>query len=187
MGWYSTVKEAMYEALCASFGLDPDSEQALNRFVPAYIEDTIKPQAPRNLDVTYYAINNYQEDSGFNYIMAQQTSLQGNAKTEIKKTIPASVLVTFYGPNADDDAEQFWSSFQWDNGSNSPRAMLRKHNIVPIGKPDRPVALYEVEGTYQRRRSDVQVDVAYYEVSVYDSSEVDSAPEITFQTQPNSN
>lgn len=185
MGWYSTVKSAFYEALCATFGYDPDSAEGMNKFIPAYLEETIKPQAPRNLDVCYYAINNFQGDSGFDYIMLRQADKNGKTKTEIRKTVPCSVLTTFYGPNADDEAEEFWSKFQWDSGVNSPRAILRNYSIVPIGKPARPISLYEVEGTYQRRRSDVRVDLAYYDVSTYDSSEVDTPPEIVTVPQNN--
>ena len=183
MGWYQKVKDGIYEALCASFGYDPDSADALKRFVPAYDKNTITPQAPRNVDVCYFAIGNYQGDSGFDYIMLKQSSRDGQVTTKISKTVPSSVMVTFYGPNADDDAEKFWSLFQWDNGVNSPRAILRKSNIVPIGKPARPVSLYEVEGTYQRRRSDVRVNLAYYDVMERESSHVDTVPEIGIQSQ----
>lgn len=183
MGWYEKVKDGIYEALCSAFGLDPDSAEAMARFVPAYVEDTMTPQAPRNVNVCYFAIGNYQGESIFDYIMINPMKWNGQAKTQIKKMVPTSVLCTFYGPDADDDAESFWSLFQWDNGGNSPRAILRKNNIVPIGKPARPISLYEVEGTYQRRRSDVRVDLAYYDVSEHGSSHVDTVPEIGIHTQ----
>lgn len=183
MGWYDEVRDGTYEALCASFGLDPDSQTTMARFVPAYVENTMTPQAPRNVDVTYFAIEGYQGESGFDYIMLSQKNANGQAKTSIKKTVPSSVLITFYGPNADNDAETFWSMFQWDNGVNSPRAILRKRNIVPIGKPARPISLYEVEGTYQRRRCDVRLGLAYYDVSDHDSSHVDTVPEIGIRSQ----
>ena len=186
MGWFSTVRDGIYLALCAGFGLDPDSAEAMRKFVPAYIEDTITPQAPRNLDVCYYSVDRYTGDSGFDYIqLVQATNRLGKTVTQIKKEIPATVLLTFYGPNADDEAEEFWSMFQWDSGVNSPRAILRKKNIVPIGTPARPVSLFEVEGTYQRRRCDVRVNLAYLEITEHESSEVDTVPEITSQPQFN--
>lgn len=185
MGWYGTVKKAFYEALCSAFDLNPDSQQALNKFIPAYEEETIKPQAPRNLDVCYYAIGNYQGDSDLDYMMVSQVSVNGVWKTEIKKSVPASVLVTFYGPNADDEAETFWSMFQWDKGYGSPRGILRGYNIVPIGEPERPVSLYEIEGTYQRRRSDVRVNIAYQDVVIKNAPIVTSPPEIVTALQKN--
>jgi len=185
MGWYETVRDGIYDALCAAFGYDPDSADALARFVPAYVEDTETPEAPRNVDLCYFNIETYQAGSDMNYVMIEQVLNNGRTKTQIKKTVPCSVLITFYGPNADDDAEEFWSLFQWDNGVNSPRAVLRKVNIVPIGTPDRPVSLFEVEGTFQRRRSDVRVNLAYLDISEHTSSEVDSAPEIVLRPQTN--
>lgn len=179
MGWFEEISNGIYEALCAAFEVDPDGE-GLKRFVPAYVEDTLTPQAPRNVNVCYYYVGTYQGDSGFDYIMHKQSTRNGKVVTEIKKTIPASVLVTFYGPDADNDAEAFWSLFQWDNGVKSPRSILRRKNIVPIGKPARPVSLYEDEGTYKRKRSDVRVNLAYYEVTVKDSSHIDVIPELEF-------
>ena len=183
MGWFKTVSDGIYEALCASFGLNPDSQEAMNRFVPAYIEDTITPQALRTDNVCYFSIERQATETGTDYIMLKQVLSNDVTKTEIKKTVASSVLLTFYGPNADDDSETFWSMFQWDNGVNSPRAILRKKRIVPIGKPARPVSLFEVEGTFQRRRCDVRVNLAYLDISEHNSSEVDSAPEIGVQLQ----
>ena len=62
-------------------------------------------------------------------------------------------------------------------------SILRQMGIVPIGSPDRPVSVYEVEGTYQRRRMDVRVNLAYYESEDHESSHVDVAPEVIIQTQ----
>jgi len=182
MGWYESVRDGIYEALCAAFGLDPDSQDALARFVPAYVEDTETPQAPRNVNLCYFNIESYSGEHGLNYIMQKQVAANGQTKTRIAKSVPCSVLVTFYGPTADDDAENFWSLFQWDNGATSPRGVLRKKGIVPIGTPERPVSLYEVEGTYQRRRSDVRVNLAYLDISEHTSSEVDTPPEVTVKT-----
>lgn len=182
MDWYKAVKKGIYEALCAAFELDPDGA-GLKRFVPAYEENTVVPQAPRNVNVTYYTVQNYTGDSTLNYQQETQVLDESLTKTRIQKSVPASVLVTFYGPDADGDAEKFWSMFKWDRGAGSPRSILRQMGIVPIGSPDRPVSVYEVEGTYQRRRSDVKVNLAYYESEDHESSHVDVAPEVIIQTQ----
>lgn len=186
MGWMETVRDGIYRALCAAFRLEPESQEGLTKFVPAYVENTITPQAPRDIDVCYFNVESYPGDNSLDYVMLNVTGINdGAAKMEIKKTIPCSVLITFYGPNADDEAEFFWSIFQWDNGVGSPRSVLRDKRIVPIGTPNRPVSLYEVEGTYQRRRCDVRVNLAYLEVSEFDVSEVEVAPEIGVQSQLN--
>lgn len=182
MDWISEVRNGIYLALCAAFNLDPDGA-GLKRFVPAYVKNTMTPQAPRNVDVAYYNVETYPGDSTLNYQMESQVLKNGLTKTQIKKSVPASVLITFYGPNADADAETFWSMFRWDRGKGSPRSVLRQMGIVPIGYPDRPTSVSEIEGTYQRRRSDVRVNLAYLDTSEHNSSQVDTVPEIIIQTQ----
>lgn len=184
MGWRQEIANGIFYACCAAFNLNPEAQEGLSRFVPAYTENEITPQAPRDVDVCYFSIGQYQGESNLDYIMLKQANVNGQTKTRITKTVPCSVLLTFYGPNADDDSEFFWSAFQWDNGVNSPRSILRKRKIVPIGKPDRPVSLYEVEGTYQRRRCDVRVNLAYLDVGEKNSSYIDTVPDtgIRFQT-----
>lgn len=182
MGWFEEVREGIYLALCAAMGYDP-ATTGLKKFIPAYIENQETPQAPRDVDVCYYAVGTEQGNTDLDYIMLKQVVKNGQTKTQIKKTVPCYALMTFYGPNADDDSERFWSMFQWDNGANSPRAILRNLKIVPIGMPDRPVSLYETEGTYQRRRCDVRVNLAYLDVGEFESSHVDTVPEIGIQPQ----
>ena len=183
MGWREAVSEGIYRALCAALGYNPEGN-GLKRFIPAYVNNTITPQAPRDVDVCYFDVRAYEgQDSGLNYIMQNQVVVNGQPKTKIMKSVPVTVLVTFYGPNADNDSEEFWSMFQWDNGKESPRAILRSRRIVPIGRPYRPTPLYEVEGTYQRRRCDVRVHLAYLDVGEKNSSHIDTVPEIGFQVQ----
>ena len=181
MGWYEAVRDGIFEALCATFNLNPETD-GLNRFIPAYTDDAVTPQAPRNKDVSYFSVERFP-GSTLDYIEEKQVLVNGLTKTRLQKSVPASVLVTFYGPNADDDAEFFWSEFQRDGGKNSPRGILRGKNIVPIGKaPDRPQPLFEVEGTYQRRRSDVRVNLAYLDVTEHESSEITIPPEVVIRT-----
>ena len=178
MGWRNYVSDAVYLALCAVFKMDPSAPESLKRFVPAYISNATNAQAPRDMRICYYAISEVQ-DSGFNYIMLENVVVKGSPKVRLKKTIPVSVLLTFYGDNADDDAEDFWSEFQWDSGSESARAILRKMNIAPIGIPDRPILLFETEGTFQRRRCDVRLNLAYLSIKEADGEYVDEMPDFT--------
>ena len=179
MGWYKEVTKAVYLALCAVFDMEPNDTESMKRFVPAYISNATNAQAPRNMDICYFALSEMQE-SGFDYIQLNNIVVNGVPKTRITKTIPVSVLLTFYGDNADDDAENFWSEFQWDSGSGSARAILRKLNIAPIGKPDRPVALFETEGTFHRRRCDVRLYLSYLYVKDRVEQYVDKVPDIFF-------
>ncbi|MBP5460618.1 MAG: hypothetical protein J6Y20_00625 [Lachnospiraceae bacterium] len=182
MAWFDKVSIAVAKILCACFNLDPESQEAAYRFVPAYTKDETTPQAPTNKDVVYYALSEMQ-GSGFDYIQQKTRQVGKNVMTQIQKTIPVSVLLTFYGSHADDDAELFWSMFQWDSGADSPRAILRGERIVPIGLPDRPVSLFEVEGTFHRRRCDVRLNLAYLDISEHQASAVTEPPEIQTVTQ----
>ena len=182
MAWFDAVSDAVFDMLCACFGMDPESPVAAARFVPAYTEDTTTPQAPRNKNVVYYALSELQA-SGFDYIFTETKTVKGLPKTAITKTIPVSCLLTFYGSKADDDSELFWSMFQWDSGADSPRAILRKNRIVPIGKPERPQAVFEVEGTLHRRRCDVRLNLAYLDIAEYSSAVIEEPPEISVVTE----
>ena len=182
MAWFHTVSMAVSRMLCACFNLDPESQEAASRFIPAYIENDTTPQAPRNKNVVYYALSEMQ-GSGYDYIQLKTRETNGQVKTAITKTIPIQCTLTFYGSDADDDAELFWSMFQWDSGAESPRAILRSEKIVPIGLPERPVSLFEVEGTFHRRRSDVRLNLAYLDVAEHVVSAVTEPPEIETVTQ----
>lgn len=180
MGWYETVRDAVYDALCAVFGLNPASPDALKRFVPAYIKDATNTQAPRNMNICYYAMS-IMQGSGFDYVQEKNIIVNGVPKLNVSKTIPVSVLFSFYGDNADNDSEFFWSQFQVDSGAGCARSVLRKQNIVPIGEPDRPVPLYEEEGTFHRRRCDVRLNLAYLVSNEIGVGYVDEVPDIVIQ------
>lgn len=174
MGWFETVSDSVYNALCATFGCDPSVKSSMARFVPAYIYQATTPQADRNVNVCYYDIRP-DDDPGFNYqtvLYAPKTAT--NVKASVRRNIPITVLFTFYGPNADNDAETFWSMCQADIDYRSPRSILRNKHIVFNGRPGFPVGLDQIEGTYIRRRCDVRLnlvlrdvnDIAYVPVEV---------------------
>jgi len=174
MAWFQTVSNAVYQALCATFGVSPESEAGMKRFVPAYLFQATTPQADRNVNVCYYDIRQ-ASDEGLNY-----TELQYAAKTAqaalatVERNMPLTVLFTFYGPNADDDSETFWTMIQTDLDSTSPRSVFRRNHIVINGRPEFPVGLDEIEGTFIRRRCDVRVNLVYYDTKskLYNTVEV---------------
>lgn len=180
MGWFQTVSDAVAQMLCACFGLDPESEEAAYRFIPAYVEDATTPQLPRTSNAVFYALSE-EQGTDLDYITQKTYYSKGVAVTAITKTIPISCMLTFYGSNADDDAEEFWSRFQLDTGYGSPRSILRREKIVPIGVPERPVSVFEVEGTFHRRRCDVRLSLAYLETTEYQGSAVAGPPDITIK------
>ena len=176
--WYSHCRDAVYLMLCKAFRLDPDGDEALARFVPAYTEDVTTPQAIRTANVCYFSLS-VQQGTEYDYISLKHRIKKNVDTTTITKPIPVHVLLTFYGPDADGNAEHFITMFKWDNGCNSPRAALRKLNIVPSGQPGRPVAVHETEGTHIRRRCDIEMNLLYTLVDEYADSFVKMPPEIT--------
>ena len=176
--WKDHVISSVYLALCAAFNLSPASEESLARFVRAYTDNSTNPQADRNRNICYIYASLIQ-GTGFDYVMSR---LNENGSLVIEKTIPVEVTLYFYGPNAYSDAEYFWSIFNVDYGRMSPRAILRRKQIVPLvdhpgATPDRPVTLTEDEGTYKRDRADLRLQLEYYEVS-YPDLEVGTAENI---------
>lgn len=182
--WFKPVSDAVYLALCAAFGMDPDAPESNARFVPAYREDITTPQAPRNANVCYFAIS-LRQSTEYDYVERSYVVENGSPKAIISRPIPVSVLLTFYGPNADNDSDYFWALIQWDSGSGSARAALRENGLVLDGKPERPVSLWETEGTYNRRRCDVRMNLLGKAMSAYDADLVEEPPEINAVSQNN--
>ena len=178
MGWLETTQDAIYKALCASFRIDPESEEGMKRFAPAYLFPATTPIADRNVDVCYYDIKP-GEDEGLNYETIEYAPKDDpNVLASIKRNMPVEVLITFYGPNADNDSEKFWSLCQADTDYRSPRAVLRGYDILFNGKPGFPVGLQEIEGTYIRRRCDVQLNLILRDVHKVEYGYVNTPPDM---------
>lgn len=175
--WRQMASDAIYEMLCASFGMQPDSAEAMKRFVPAYVFEATTPQADRNVNVCYYDI---RPASTPNLQYTETTYAPKDAqepKAMIENHMPITVLFTFYGPDADNDSEYFWTLCQSDVDSSSPRAVLRKKAIVFNGKPEFPAGLDEIEGTFIRRRCDVRLNLVLYNVHYVPYGTVEQIPD----------
>ena len=177
MAWYEKVKDAVYDMLCSTFGADPEAQTSLDRFVPAYTDNVTTPQYNSNDNVCFYTLSEEQGTS-VDYV-SEETD---GKHILITSNIPISLLLTFYGPKAYDDAEYFWSRAMVDNGSGSPRSVLRKNQITYRGRPVRPVTSPELEGTLWRNRCDVRVPLVYLNVDQVDAGMIEEAPEVTVLT-----
>ena len=177
MSWEYIAKNGVYYALCAVFGMDPESEEALARFVPAYEYTVTTPQADRNANVCYYALRERQSTNLDYTEVTYARKKDEGANARVGKNIPFTAELTFYGPQAYQDAELFWSVFQIDLDNTSARSKLRRLKIVPDGRPSRPLNNREVEGTFIRLRSDVELDLVLFDVSEIGYGTVDYPPE----------
>lgn len=175
MAWFQKVQNAMYDALCAAFGVNPALASSLARFVPAYVEGITTPQADYNKNICYYAISS-EQGTAYDYVDIRVKGSAGGPVTEIEKMIPVSVLMTFYGPDADDDAELCWSRLQVDNGYHSPRWHLRQAGIV-IESINRPQTIPELEGSLWRRRADVRMRINVHDIDEIATNVVEHLPE----------
>lgn len=179
MIWFQHVSDAVYDALAAALGMDPDLQSTADRIVPAYVQsvpDITTPQYNSNDDVLFFAISEEASESESVFIKGAENAL------EVTQEIPISVLLTFYGPNADDRAEAVRLRLMVDTGANSPRAILRKYKIVlnyGLGKmPPRPVSIPELEGTLWRRRCDLRLSMNYLAVESLEMNPVEEVPEV---------
>ena len=178
MTWEKVAKNAVYLALCAVFRLDPESEEALSRFIPAYEETSTTPQADRNARVCYYFLQERQS-TNFDYTELSYARSQDEAAVAtVGKNIPFTAALTFYGPKAYEDAEYFWSVFQIDLDTARARSLLRRTHIVPDGKPSRPQNSGETEGEYIRLLADGNLDLEYKEQVQIPYETVDQPPEL---------
>lgn len=152
MTWLKKADKAVFEALCACFGLDPASSAAGKRFRAAYLEEATSPQSGRKDNLCYYALSESPNSS----LDALFSRYEDNAVT-VRKVVPIQCLFTFYGPDADEDAEKVWSRLFIDLGQGCPRSILRQAGMVPLPRPSHPNAAPELEGSLWRRRTDLTV------------------------------
>lgn len=177
MSWFRHVSDAVYDAVAAAMGLDPEAQSTLDRIVPAYVPGVTTPQYNSNDNVIFFALS---EDT-----LAPDNYLSIKGETEsltVTKVVPVSLLLTFYGPDADDDSERCWSRLMVDHGAGSPRSILRANKIVfnygPGRMPPRPVSAPELEGTLWRRRCDLRLSLSYLCTESLGMTPVENVPEI---------
>ncbi len=173
MAWLKKADKAVFEALCACFGLDPASAAASRRFRAAYLDEATSPQSGRKDNLCYYALSespNSNLDSLF--------SRYADNAVIIQKVIPIQCLFAFYGPDADEDAERVWSRLYIDLGQDSPRSILRKAGMVPLPRPAHPNAAPELEGSLWRRRTDLTVYFSLLAEETLAVPQVEEVPEM---------
>ena len=181
MGWIETADQAVFEALCAVFGLSPDSKEASRRFRAAYLREATNPPADRTKDVCYYAISEQTAANLDSIEISYQADAEG-MKAVLRKVIPVQCLFSFYGPNSDNDAEKLWSLMYLDSGSGCARSILRRANMVPVPRPNRPLSVPELEGSLWRRRCDLTILFSLLDETSVPVAQVKSAPDIEIQT-----
>lgn len=173
--WLRSCEIAMALALCSVFGLDPESDDAIGFIRYTYREGRNVPEGGWNENLVYITYSSVSDPSN----SWASTVYTDDGKVIRQKTVPLSCLLTFYGPNSTELAEQARSGLMLDAGYGSPRYVLRESCLVPVGWPDNPVTLPEVAGGIWRMRSDLRLRLSYLQTDTTGYQAMEKSPELT--------
>lgn len=151
--WYPLAEQALFEALCAVFHLDPESSEARRRFLPAWHGGSaLTRPADRYTDRCWYAISRRDTPrAGWLEFSAGPDSLT------TRQVLALQAMLIFYGPHASEHADLARAGMLLDTGSGSPRAILRRYRMVPLSGAPAPRCLPEPDGTQWRQRADLDL------------------------------
>lgn len=145
---------AIREAICACFGLQSGSDQALAFVRKAYEEPEVNPRTARSVDVVYWHV---ATDFGADPASYNTENIStGINKPSSVRFLPFLLTVVCYGPACEANAHAIRSAMYFD-GYGQPRFVLRKKSIYPVPNPPPITLLYEPEGSLWRRRADVVI------------------------------
>ena len=145
---------AVRKALCACFGLAPDSAEALSLVREAYAEPEVPPRPARNADVIYWSLSPDHGQRPPEYNVTGQGN--GSHTPTVDQVLMYRLLVVCYGPASEMYAQRIRALFFVD-GKGFPREILRKAGVFPVPEPPPVEKLYEPEGSLWRSRADVSI------------------------------
>lgn len=152
------MNTAVYQALCACFGLSPSSSDASVLIREAYQEPENAPRPPRSTDVIYYSIapdTNTQETP---QVYAAENPASASHLPVVLSFAAYRLQIVCYGPHALDNARKI-RAFLYLDGSGYPRSILRKAGLYPVPDPSEPMLLHEPEGSLWRERADLTIQL----------------------------
>ena len=170
------MNEVIFRALCACFGLDPESGEAAGMILPAYEEPENAPAPPRNRDAVYYAV--FPEDEpGTRY----QSFGMVSGHPAVSSPEGRRLLIICYGPHCEENALTI-RAFLYADGAGFPRAILRAAGIYPVPDPPMPAVIYEEENSLWRKRADWTVSLRLCGTRVHpgEVGRIGAAPVIHF-------
>ena len=148
---FDSLFPILFEALCMCFGYSPSSAQARKTFLRAFQETATVPQPPRNVNVCYFDLVP-EKGPEPKYTTVRRKS---DGHDEYSRTVPISLRLMIYGPEAEDYAWMIRTMLF----SDAVKAKLRQNGIVPIPEPEEPISLPEIEGTRWRKRCDLTISL----------------------------
>ncbi len=179
-----TLYEALFDALCACFGLSPASDEASALIRRQYPEPEPPPRPPRIEDVIYYSLA--PDPSA----REAPPAFHGENPAAASHTPAVSVFsawlltVVCYGPSARENARKI-RVFLFLDGAGFPLSILRKAGIYPVPGAPEPALLHEPEGSLWRRRADLAVHLRVNETDLHPSrrNAVRFPPAVTVHTE----
>ena len=152
------MNTAVYNALCACFGLSPSSADASVLIREAYQEPENAPRPPRNTDVIYYSV---APDSSAAEAPPAYSAENPASFSHVPAVFSFSAYrlqVVCYGPHALENARKI-RTFLYLDGSDYPLSILRKAGLYPVPDPPEPMVLHEPEGSLWRLRADLTISL----------------------------
>ena len=171
----AAMNAAVYEALCACFGLSPESAAASALIQPAYSEPENAPRPPRERNVVYYWLE--REDAPNDLAQMQ---VQEAGQVRILSFLAYRLQIVCYGSRAEEHAHRIRTMMYLD-GAGKPRGILRAAGIYPIPRPAQPAILREPEGSLWRRRADLTISLRVKDSLTATQATINNPPEIEIQ------
>lgn len=176
--WKDKAKEGIAKALCVVFDVEWESDEALSLIRYAYNTASTNPKAEREKNVIYIAVSHVQDPA----TEWGSTSYQDDGSAIHQKTIPLSVLLTFYGHDCEEMAEYTRSRMMTDTGFGCPRSILRGYSMVPVPPIGSPTAVHEPDEGMWRLRADLRIRLNLLQEDTYTFEDVERIPEIELRT-----
>ena len=177
------IKDAIFDALAACFGLSADSAAASTLIHSAYTEPENAPRPARSSNVVYFDLM-AEADSGDRGQSGTRAVSAGGLREQFSVRLCYQLQVICYGPDAEGHARRIRSLLYLD-GAGKPRSILRKAGIFPIPDPPQPLLLHEQEGTLWRNRCDLTVSLRIADTVEAPIPEAHSVPAVLLHTHVN--
>ena len=152
------MNEAVFQALCACFGLMPSSRQASILIREAYQEPENAPRPPRNTDVIYYSVAPDPATAEAPPGYSSEDPADGSHAVTVSRFSAWTLQVICYGPHAPANARKI-RTFLYVDGPGFPKSILRKAGLYLVPDPPEPMLLHEPEGSLWRERADLTVSL----------------------------
>lgn len=176
--WKDRAKEGIAKALCSVFEVEWESTAALDLIRYAYTTESTSPKADRQRNVIYIALSQVQDPA----TEWGSASYMDDGSVVHRKTIPLSVLLTFYGHDCEEMAEYARSRIMTDTGFGCPRQILRGYHMVPVPPIGSPTAVHEPDEGMWRLRADLRIRINLLQDDYYTFNGVEEIPEIETET-----